>query len=116
MSNYILFLHQDLDRPRPSSPDEAMAMFKAYRDWADKMRAEGRHKGGEKLTDDAGRVLRPNGKSASVTDGPYAESKEVVGGFFVISAKNYDEACAIAQTCPHIQFGGRIEVRQIDQI
>ncbi len=51
-----------------------------------------------------------------VTDGPYAESKEVVGGFFIIAAKDYEEACKIAQGCPHLKHYGRVEVRQIDKM
>ena len=49
-----------------------------------------------------------------VTDGPYAEVKEVVGGYFLIRASSYDVAVEIARTCPHLRYGGRIEVRQVD--
>jgi len=80
MPNYMLLLHQDSTRPRPTSPDEIMAITKSYMNWADRMRAEGRLKGGEKLTFDAGKVMRPKNGKVTVTDGPYAESKELVGG------------------------------------
>ena len=116
MPNYMLLLHQNSDRPRPSSPDQIMAITKSYMSWADRMRAEGRLKGGEKLTFDPGKVMRPNNGKVTVTDGPYAESKEIVGGYFAISAKDYDEACKVAETCPHLGYGGTIEVRQVDQM
>jgi hypothetical protein len=116
MPNYMLLLHQVPGGPRPRSPDEIMTVTKAYMSWADKMRSEGRLKGGDKLTFDAGKVLRPNGGRVSVTDGPYAESKEIVGGYFTISAKDYDEACRLAESCPHLGYGGNIEVRQVDQM
>lgn len=116
MTNYILFLHQDLQRPRSGSPDEMMAVTKAYMAWADRMRSEGRLKGGDKLTDEPGKIMRTKDGRVTVTDGPYAESKEVVGGFFVIGADGYDEACRLAESCPHLKFGGRIEVRQVDQM
>jgi hypothetical protein len=116
MPNYMLLLHMNPSRPRPTSPDEIMAITKAYMDWADRMRADGRLKGGEKLTADAGKVMRPNGSRVTVTDGPYAETKELIGGYFAISAKNYDEACRVAESCPHLGFGGTIEVRQVDQM
>ena len=117
MPNYMLLLHADSTRPRPTSPDEIMAITKSYMSWADRMRAEGRLKGGEKLTFDGGKVMRPNGGGkVTVTDGPYAESKELVGGYFAISAKDYDEACRIAESCPHLGYGGSIEVRQVDQM
>ena len=116
MSNYLLLLHQNAIRPRPSSPDAFLAVTKEYMAWTDKIRAEGRHKAGDKLTDDPGKVIRAEGGRTSVTDGPYAESKEVVGGYYIISAGDYEEAVRVAQTCPHIKFGGRIEVRQIDKM
>ncbi len=116
MTNYILFLHQDSQRPRSGSPDEMMAVTKAYMAWADRMRSEGRLKGGDKLTDEPGKIMRTKDGRVTVTDGPYAESKEVVGGFFVIGADGYDEACRLAESCPHLKFGGRIEVRQVDQM
>ncbi len=116
MPSFLLLLHVDQDRPRPSSPDEIMAMTRSYMDWADRMRAEGRLGGGEKLTDDAGRVMRPSGGRVTVTDGPYAESKELVGGYFILQAAHYDEACSLAESCPHLGYGGRIEVRQIQRM
>jgi len=116
MPNFILLLHGNSGGTPPDSPDEYMAMFKAYAGWADRMRAEGRYKGGEKLTDEPGKVMRPKAGRAAVTDGPYAESKELLGGFFVIAAKDYDEACTVAESGPHLGYGGTIEIRQIHEI
>ena len=80
-------------------------------------RFEGRHRSGQKLTNDAGKIMQANGGGrAKITDGPFAESKDVIGGFWVISAKDYDEACRVAETSPHLGYGGRIEVRQIDEM
>lgn len=116
MPNFLLLLHNNVDQPRPSSPDDIMSMMKAYMAWTDKLRAEGRYQSGQKLTYDAGKTLRQSGGRVAVTDGPYAESKEIVGGFYLITAKDYDEACRVAQTSPHLAYGGRIEVRQIDEM
>jgi hypothetical protein len=52
----------------------------------------------------------------SVTDGPHAESKEIVGGFFTAVATAYDEASTIAADSPHLTYGGRIEVRMIHEL
>ena len=84
--------------------------------WTDRIRAEGRHKAGDKLTDDAGKIITAQGGRASVTDGPYAESKEVVGGYYIVTASDYEDACQLAASCPHLKFGGRIEVRQIEKM
>jgi hypothetical protein len=89
-----------------------LAVTREYIAWAERMRAEGRLKGTERLSNDPGKVLRPKGGRIAVTDGPYAETKEIIGGYFAISAADYDEACRIAESCPHLKYGGRIEVRQ----
>jgi len=116
MQNYLLLLHEDEGQRSGIPHERMMAMLKEYGAWATKLRSEGRLVGGEKLADDNGKVLRDKQGKVTVTDGPYAESKEVVGGFFIIAAKDYDEACTIAQGCPHLKHYGRVEVRQIDKM
>ncbi len=116
MPNYMLFLHEDQGQFDARTQDEMMKVIKEYGAWAAKMREEKRFVGGEKLADDAGRVLRSKGGKIVVTDGPYAESKEIVGGYFAITARDYDEACKIAKECPHLKYGGRVEVRQIHEL
>ena len=69
--------------------------------------------GGQRLTEDTGRVMRAApGQTPRVTDGPYSETKEVLGGFFLIEAANYDEAVALSMDHPHLEYGGTIEVRE----
>jgi hypothetical protein len=116
MPNYMLFLHEDPDQFAGRPDDEMMRIIQEYGAWAAKMREEKRFAGGEKLTDDAGKVLRNTGGRIVVTDGPYAETKEVVGGYFAIIAKDYAEACEVARDCPHLKYGGRVEVREVQQI
>ena len=50
---------------------------------------------------------------AKVTDGPYAEAREVIGGLFILEAGNYDEAVTLCQDCPHLDFG-TIEIREVE--
>ena len=114
MPDFILLLHRPAGPPPVLPPEQASAITKEYIGWGDRLRSEGRLKGGEKLTDDAGRVMRSAGGRIMVTDGPYAESKELLGGFFLLSAEDYKEACHLAESCPHFKYGGTIEVRQID--
>src|SRR5215472_6655450 len=116
MANFMLLLHSDLNRPKPSSPEEFTKVMRNYMAWTDRIRAEGYYKGGNKLTDDAGKILRASSGRVTTTDGPFAESKEIVGGFYLITAKDYDEACRVAETSPHLTYGGRIEVRQIHEL
>ncbi|HEV7996380.1 MAG TPA: YciI family protein [Stellaceae bacterium] len=112
MPDFLLLLHRPAGPPPALSADAAAAMTKDYTGWC----ADGRRKGGEKLTNDAGRVVRPAAGRPVVTDGPYAESKELLGGFYLIAAADYGEACRIAESCPHLKYGGGIEIRQIDVI
>jgi hypothetical protein len=77
----------------------------------------------KRLTDDgravAGNPLEPTGKIVSgsngrvVSDGPFAESKETIGGYFLLKVSTMDEAVAIAQDCPGLPFGIRVEVRPV---
>ena len=48
-----------------------------------------------------------------MTDGPYGETKEALGGFYLIEAESYDQAVQLASTNPHVEYGGVIEVRHI---
>ena len=49
-------------------------------------------------------------------DGPYSETKEVIGGYFAVRAADYDEAVKICEDCPHLEYAGTIEIREIDDI
>jgi hypothetical protein len=116
MPSYILFLH---DNPRDfigRSESDMMSIVKEYGAWAAKMRGENRLLGGEKLTDTGGKILSKQGGKMTVVDGPYAEAREVIGGFFTITAKDYAEAVKIAESCPHAKHGSRIEVREIQNL
>lgn len=114
MASFLLLLHGPAQRPASVDPEQATRITREYMDWADRMRSEGHLKGANRLTQDAGKILRGNGGSRPVTtDGPYAESREIVGGYFMLSANDYAEACRLAESCPHVKYGSYIEVRQV---
>jgi hypothetical protein len=114
MPDFLLLLHRPAGAPPALSPAQIAAVTRDYMGWTERMHVEGRVKAGEKLTNDAGRIMRSNGGRVIVTDGPFAESKELLGGFYLITARDYDDASRIAESCPHLKYGGSIEVRQID--
>jgi hypothetical protein len=117
MASFMLLLHRPVERSRPPGDPQTVAkVTREYMDWADRTRAAERLKAGSKLTDDAGRILRSQGGRVATTDGPFVESKEIVGGYFLISAGDYDEACRIAAECPHLKYGSSIEVRQVEEL
>lgn len=115
MAQYVLLLRDNGSFPTDMSGEEMQAIIRRYKAWSDGLRAEGRFKGGEKLKDREGRLMRRASSGVSVTDGPFAEAKEIIGGFFLIEAASYEDAVKRANDCPHLDFG-TIEVREIDQI
>ena len=117
MPSFMLLLHRPAERARPTADAETGAKItRDYMDWAERARAAGRLNAGSKLTDDAGQILRNQGGRIATTDGPFPESKEIVGGYFLISAGDYAEACRIASDCPHLRYGSYIEVRQVEEL
>lgn len=115
MAKYMLVLHDRLEDFSDLSHDDMMAMIKEYTAWTEKMRAEGRYVGGDKLKDEPGRQIMTGADGIETHAGPFTETGEMIGGYMTISAADYDEATEIAKTCPHAKYG-RIELREIDQI
>jgi hypothetical protein len=118
MAQFMLLLHQvpnyNSDLPR----EKMLEMTKKYMAWADGLRQKGRMVGGEKLTASGGRQLRSSGGKLVASDGPYAEAKDVIGGYFVIEAKDLAEAEAIARECPHLLLSPTnwAEIRPIEDM
>jgi hypothetical protein len=112
MPRYILFLRDAGGFPADISPAEIQAIIQRYASWRQRVQQGGYKIEGHKLADGGGRVMR--GKpAASVTDGPFAEAREVMGGLFIIDAPGYDEVVALSRDCPHLDFGS-IEIREIE--
>lgn len=112
MDEFFLILHDSTESAFSAlSPEEMQGVVSRYNAWAQSMAEQGRLRGGYKLEDGTGRQM----VGGTVTDGPFPETKEVVGGVFIIAAANFDEAVEVARTCPHLEFG-RIEVRRVDPV
>ena len=88
------------------------AIVQRYVAWRAKVQKNGGSIMGHKLHDKQGRVLNGNGGGLTITDGPYAEAREVMGGLFVIEAGSYDEVVELTRDCPHLDFGS-IEIREV---
>jgi hypothetical protein len=115
MPNYLLLLHSEPNIFKEASPAEFQAVIQKYHNWKLRMQNAGILLVGEKLQDGTGRLLRRTGGQTSVTDGPYTESKEVIGGLFQIRADNYAKAVEVASDCPHLEYG-TIEIREIEPV
>ena len=93
-----------------ASPEFMQAEMGKWMAWIDKLSKAGKYVSGEPLTP-GGKLI--SGKNKTVTDGPYTEGKEVVGGFFIINAENLNEAVKICDDYPDFEYGGSIQVRQV---
>lgn len=98
------------------SPAEMQRIIERYRDWTESVGRAGRLLAGEKLRGGEGRVVRGRQGRPVITDGPYTESKEIVGGYWLIEAASYDEVLAMLKDHPGLEGPGALEVRQIDEM
>jgi hypothetical protein len=106
----LLFRHrEDMPDPTPAEMEQIMGKWMA---WLKGMKAQGQMLGTNRL-DDTGRVLRGAG-GANLTDGPFVEAKEVVGGYVLITAADLAAATAIARGCPGLEMKTTlVEVRPV---
>jgi hypothetical protein len=108
MNEFLIAIHRDLKSKDASpSPEQMQASIKPFQEWLGNLIAQNKLVVPYKRWDGEGRVVRQN----SVTNGPYAEVKESLGGAFIVRAKDYNEAVAIAQGCPILKWGAIVEVR-----
>ena len=114
MSQYMLLLHESTTDFADLSAEDIQQVIGEYVAWRNSVAEKGKLVGGAKLKDEGGKSLTMTNGALRVTDGPFAESKEVIGGYFTIFADDYDEAVAITETCPHLKYGGWIELREIE--
>ncbi len=107
---YALLIYGEPGRWETFSEAEQQAMTQEYMAIAQ----DSRTKGGADLGDleKATTVRAPNGKPVA-TDGPFAETKEILGGFFLVEADNLDDAIEMAAKIPAARTGGAIEVRPV---
>jgi len=92
------------------SPDEVQAKMGLWFAWGNKMEQAGILKGGNALTTQAQRISGPD---RVVSDGPFVESKELIGGYYVVTAKSFEEVQEIAQDYPDYDMGGTLEIREV---
>jgi hypothetical protein len=111
MKDFLLIFRSEAVKNAPApSPEQIQAMMKPWQDWIGNIAAQNKLvTAGNRLTSD-GRVIKPN---KLVTNGPYVETKETVGGYTIIRAGNLDEATELSKNCPILAVGGTVEVREL---
>ena len=110
MKKFILLLHDELEKEKGYSPDEMQKLVQQHMGWVQKLSKDGTFLGGDGLAPD-GKVI--TGKDSLVKDGPYIESKEIIGGYYLLQANSLEEATEIAKECPCHHWGGVTEIRPI---
>src|SRR4051794_35948589 len=105
MPQFMLILFEKPGDFASMSPDQIQGLIAKYGAWSAKIAQAGQLVDGKKLMEEGGKTMRKTSGKLAVSDGPYAEAKEVIGGVFVLKAKDYAEAVEIATGCPHIEYG-----------
>jgi hypothetical protein len=93
------------------SPEELEQTLGRFMAWFEGLQAEGKLKGANPLHAEGKLVSGAHGRT--VVDGPFAESKEAIGGYFLVSVADESEAVSIAQKCPLLEHGSVVEVRPV---
>src|SRR5229473_1871134 len=93
------------------SPEEMQKISGQWMAWFERLTAQGKAVAGNPLEKEGKIVSGKNGRV--VADGPFAESKEAIGGYFLLAVNSLDEAVAVAKTCPSLEYGTQVEVRPV---
>jgi hypothetical protein len=110
---YLLMIHGDESAMRYARAEDMQGMMAAYGAYTEAMKEAGVYLGGERLhPSSTATVVRMKDGKTSVLNGPYAEIKEQLGGYYVIEAADLDAAIGWAARCPGAQFGA-VEVRPL---
>jgi hypothetical protein len=110
-NNGYMLLFRGADWSKGLSPEEMQNVVSQWMAWFKGLADEGKVLAGSPL-DKVGKVV--SGKNGrTVSDGPFAESKEAIGGYFLLQVDTMEEAVAIAQQCPGLPYGTKVEVRPV---
>jgi hypothetical protein len=107
----LLFRNAGPDTHAQLTAAQKAAMTQKWNDWFDGLAAKGKVQHARPLGLTGRVVSGPGGER--VTDGPYAEGKEIIGGYFFLTVADIDEATAIAKQCPGLPIGLTVEIRPV---
>jgi hypothetical protein len=113
MKDFMFVFRNDPAAMASRSPEEMQSSMQKWMDWIGGIAAQGKLVDRGNRLNPAGKVIKPQ---QVVTDGPYIETKESVGGYTMVRAESLDEAAQMAEGCPILFMGGTVEVREIDRM
>ncbi|MBV8459281.1 MAG: hypothetical protein JOZ50_08230 [Candidatus Eremiobacteraeota bacterium] len=96
---------------RGASPEQSEQIMQKWVAWLKQLEDKGHMKDRGQPLESEGKVVKGDGKL--ITDGPYAESKDIVGGYTLVQAKDLTQAAELAKGCPIFDRGGLVEVRPV---
>jgi hypothetical protein len=109
--NGYMLIFRGTDWYKGLSPEEMQRLADQWMAWFNRLKDQGTAIAGNPLEREGKIVSGKNGRV--VSDGPFAESKETIGGYFLLKVNTLDQAVAIAQECPGLSYGIRVEVRPV---
>ena len=111
MKEFAFIFRRDITaNEEQPSPEQLQGMMKLWQDWMGSIAAQNKLSSSGNRLGTKGKVVKPG---SIVTDGPYVEIKEAIGGFIIVKADSIDEAAELAKGCPILGIGGNVEVRDI---
>lgn len=109
MKEFMIIFRNESKQEEAPSPEQMQAMVAEWQDWIGAIAAQGKFV--------ATNALGFEGQTVSskgiVSDGPYVELKEIIGGYIIVKANNLQEAVALSEGCPTLRMGGKVEVRDV---
>src|SRR6266446_5789720 len=108
--NGYMLLFRGTELRKSLSPEQMQKVSEDWMAWFKRLTQQGKAVAGNPLERE-GKIV--SGKERVVSDGPFAESKEAIGGYFLLDVATMEEAVAIARDCPGLPYGIRVEVRPV---
>lgn len=110
MKNFMMLFRTETTDSLKPSPEQMQAMVKQWQDWIGGIAAQGKFVSTDALGYQ-GKTVDSNGV---ITDGPYAEVKEIIGGYIMVKAENLEDAVKLSEGCPTLDRpDGKVEVRDV---
>jgi hypothetical protein len=111
MNDFLLIFRQDpITRSVAPSPEQLQNMMKVWQNWMGSIAAQNKLVSSGNRLAMGGKVVKPGG---IITDGPFVEIKEAIGGYIVVRTETLEEAAELSKDCPILAMGGNVEVRAI---
>ncbi len=111
MKEFLLVFRRDfVSNEAQPSPEQLQNMMKPWQDWMGSLAAQNKLANAGNRLSSEGKVVKPGG---TITNGPYVEIKEAIGGYIIVKANSIDEAAELAKGCPILSIKGNVEVRTV---